>query len=76
MGIFQKLNRDRGITVLLITHEHDIAEYGTRIITCRDGHIVTDLPVLKRRDADEELAALPREEDADTVEAPAAAASS
>jgi putative ABC transport system ATP-binding protein len=75
MGIFQKLNRDRGITVLLITHEHDIAEYGTRIITCRDGHIVTDLPVLKRRDADEELAALPREDD-DTIEVPAAAAPS
>jgi putative ABC transport system ATP-binding protein len=73
MGIFQKLNRDRGITVLLITHEHDIAEYGTRIITCRDGHIVTDLPVLKRRDADEELAALPKDED-DPVEAPAVAA--
>ena len=75
MGIFQKLNRDRGITVLLITRARH-RRYGTRIITCRDGHIVSDLPVLKRRDADEELAALPREEDADTVEAPAAAASS
>ena len=41
MGIFQRLNRERGITVLLITHEHDIAEYGTRIISCRDGHIVS-----------------------------------
>ncbi len=30
MGIFQRLNRERGITVLVITHEHDIAEYGTR----------------------------------------------
>ncbi len=79
MGIFQKLNRDRGITVLLITHEHDIAEYGTRIITCRDGHIVTDLPVVKRRDADEEMAALPKEEDepaAAPAVAPAAAAAS
>ena len=71
MGIFQRLNRERGITVLLITHEHDIAEYGTRIITCRDGHIVSDVPVVKRRDADEELAALPKE-DLDTVSAPAA----
>ena len=78
MGIFQKLNRDRGITVLLITHEHDIAEYGTRIITCRDGHIVTDLPVVRRRDADEEMAALPKEEEepAAAAAAPAAAAAS
>ena len=32
MGIFQRLNAEQGITVLLITHEHDIAEYGTRIV--------------------------------------------
>src|SRR5204863_6790103 len=38
MDILQTLNRERGITVLLITHEHDIAEYGTRIVTFRDGH--------------------------------------
>jgi len=37
MGIFQRLNIERGITVLLITHEMDIAQYGTRIIQCRDG---------------------------------------
>src|SRR5687767_1761859 len=61
MGIFQRLNKEKGITVLLITHEHDIAEYGTRIISCRDGHIVSDNPVVKRRNADEELAALPVE---------------
>jgi putative ABC transport system ATP-binding protein len=61
MGIFQRLNKERGITVLLITHEHDIAEYGTRIISCRDGHIVSDSPVEHRRSADEELKALPEE---------------
>jgi len=61
MGIFQRLNRDRGITVLLITHERDIAEYGDRIITCRDGHIVSDQPVQQRRLAEEELKALPVE---------------
>jgi putative ABC transport system ATP-binding protein len=59
MGIFQRLNQERGITVLLITHEHDIAEYGTRIIACRDGQIVSDHPVRHRRNADEELKALP-----------------
>jgi putative ABC transport system ATP-binding protein len=63
MGIFQRLNKERGITVLLITHERDIAEYGTRIVTCRDGHIMSDQVVTHRRDADEELAALPRDED-------------
>jgi len=61
MGIFQRLNRERGITVLVITHEQDISEYGTRIITCRDGQIVTDRPVLERRNAEDELAALPQE---------------
>jgi putative ABC transport system ATP-binding protein len=62
MGIFQRLNVERGITVLLITHEMDIAEYGTRIIKCRDGHIVTDEPVHRRRVAEDELRALPTEE--------------
>jgi putative ABC transport system ATP-binding protein len=61
MSIFQHLNRDRGITVLLITHERDIAEYADRIITCRDGHIVTDTPVAVRRIAEDELKALPVE---------------
>jgi putative ABC transport system ATP-binding protein len=61
MGIFQRLNLERGITVLLITHEHDIAEYGSRIIACRDGHIVSDSRVTTRRIADEELRALPDE---------------
>ncbi len=61
MGIFQRLNRERGITVLVITHEHDIAEYGTRVIACRDGQVVSDHPVVRRRTAEEELAALPEE---------------
>jgi putative ABC transport system ATP-binding protein len=61
MGIFQRLNRERGITVLLITHEHDIAEYGDRVVTFRDGHIVSDHPVEQRRTAEEELKALPVE---------------
>ena len=65
MGIFQRLNRERGITVLVITHEHDIAEYGTRIISCRDGLIVADHPVSHRRAAEDELRALPME--AETV---------
>ncbi len=64
MGIFQRLNRERGITVLLITHEHDIAEYGTRAIACRDGQIVSDRAVSERRHAEAELQALPQPETA------------
>ncbi|HZR23463.1 MAG TPA: ABC transporter ATP-binding protein [Vicinamibacterales bacterium] len=59
MGIFQRLNKERGITVVLITHELDIAEYGTRIVTFRDGLPIADKVVQRRRDAAEELAALP-----------------
>jgi len=59
MGIFQRLNKEQGITVLLITHEMDIAEYGTRLIRFRDGRIVADQAILHRRNAAEELAALP-----------------
>jgi putative ABC transport system ATP-binding protein len=59
MEILQRLNRERGITVLLITHEHDIAEYATRVVTVRDGRILRDELVARRRDAAAELAALP-----------------
>ncbi|MGE5815123.1 MAG: ABC transporter ATP-binding protein [Acidobacteriota bacterium] len=59
MDIFQRLNRERGITVLLITHEHDIAEYGERLIAFRDGRVISDHPIAERRIASEELAALP-----------------
>ena len=59
MDIFQKLNLDRKITVLLITHEQDIAEYGARIVSFRDGKIKSDLPVIRRRIAADEAAALP-----------------
>ena len=63
MDIFQTLNKERGITILLITHEMDIAEYGTRFVRFRDGRIQTDSPVHKRRDAKKELAALPPPEE-------------
>ncbi len=66
MGIFQKLNTERGITVLLITHERDIAEYGTRIIAFRDGKIVSDEANPTRRIASDELAALPPSDDLGT----------
>ncbi len=48
MGIFQRLNEE-GITVILVTHEADIAEYAARRIVFRDGKVIEDVPVLKRR---------------------------
>jgi putative ABC transport system ATP-binding protein len=59
MDIFQGLNREHGITVVLITHEMDIAEYGTRIVSFRDGVVVADKAVAHRRLAKDELANLP-----------------
>jgi putative ABC transport system ATP-binding protein len=56
MGIFQKLNAD-GLTIVLVTHEPDIAEYGTRIVSFRDGRVRSDRPVMTRRDAATELKA-------------------
>ena len=55
MGIFQRLNAERGITIVLVTHEPDIAEYATRVIGFRDGRIRLDRRVLQRRDAGDEL---------------------
>jgi len=59
MGICQRLNRQVGITVVLITHEPDISEYGTRIVSFRDGQVIGDQIVQNRRLAEGELAALP-----------------
>ena len=56
MGIFQRLNTERQITIVLVTHEADIAEYATRIIGFRDGRVRLDQAVTKRRFADDELA--------------------
>ena len=61
MDIFQRLNRERNITVVLITHERDIAEYGTRTVSFRDGQVISDAAVTHRRLAQDELAALPVE---------------
>ena len=57
MAIFQRLNRENGITVILVTHEPDVAAYTSRAIHFRDGSIVRDEPVAPR-DAVAELAAL------------------
>ena len=56
MDIFQKLQSERGITIVLITHELEVAEYGTRIVSFRDGHIVSDTPNARKRHAMGEMA--------------------
>ena len=61
MELLQKLNVERGLTILLVTHEHDIAEYATRVVTFHDGRVRSDHPVTTRRNAVEELAALDRQ---------------
>jgi putative ABC transport system ATP-binding protein len=58
MDIFQKLNR-KGITVVIVTHEADIAAFTKRNITFRDGKIIRAIEVEKPRNAQEELTAMP-----------------
>jgi len=69
MDIFQKLNVERGLTIVLVTHEHDIAEYGTRVVSFLDGRVKADHPVEHRRTATVELQALLAETDDDLVNA-------
>jgi len=57
MGVFQKLN-EQGITIIMVTHELDIARYTKRMVILRDGKIVTDELVRERLVADKELAQL------------------
>ena len=55
MDIFQRLKDERGITIVLITHEPQVAEYGSRIVRFKDGLIVADEPNRLRRTAAVEL---------------------
>jgi putative ABC transport system ATP-binding protein len=61
MGLFQELN-DSGITVIMVTHELDIAAYCKRIVVMRDGHVISDTLNDHRRLAREEIAALDQAE--------------
>ena len=58
MAIFQKLNR-KGITIVIVTHEADIAAFTKRNITFRDGKIIKSVEVNKPRNAVHELANMP-----------------
>ena len=59
MEIFQRLNRERGITLVLVTHESDIAQYAQRVVVFKDGKIRKDYQIEEPRDAGEELRNLP-----------------
>jgi putative ABC transport system ATP-binding protein len=59
MEIFQRLNRERGITLILVTHEPDIAQYAQRVVVFKDGKIKKDYEIDEPRDAAEALRNLP-----------------
>jgi len=59
MEIFQRLNRERKLTVIIVTHETDISLYAERVIHVRDGRIASDERVVNRLDAEEVLKTLP-----------------
>jgi len=65
MEILQRLNRERKLTIILVTHEPDIAEYATRVVHFRDGRIRRDEPVVNRKDAAQALRELPPAEEED-----------
>jgi putative ABC transport system ATP-binding protein len=67
MEVFQGFNRAHGITLILVTHEPDIAQYARRIVVFKDGRVSRDYPILEQRDAAEELKLLPEitEDEAD-----------
>ncbi|MCL4402285.1 MAG: ABC transporter ATP-binding protein [Acidobacteria bacterium] len=63
MAIFQQLNREDGISIIVVTHEADIAAYASRNIQFRDGRLVKDVRIDHPRNAGEELGSLPADED-------------
>ncbi len=69
MALFQELN-DQGITILIVTHEHDVANYAKRIIEVRDGHIIADHLVEDRHRAADDLKVLEVEDPLEPVPSP------
>jgi len=63
MGVFQKLN-DAGITIIMVTHELDVARYTKRMIILRDGKVLTDEKVADRLNAEVELKKLRQAQEA------------
>ncbi|MEP6946730.1 MAG: ABC transporter ATP-binding protein [Acidobacteriota bacterium] len=67
MEIFQKLNREKGITLIVVTHEPDIARFAGRVVLFKDGRIKKDYPVIDQLDATNELKSLPEISDDDDL---------
>jgi putative ABC transport system ATP-binding protein len=67
MAIFQKLNREQGITMIVVTHDPDIAAYSNRSIHFKDGRLQLDERLAQPRDARKDLEALPAEEPEEIV---------
>jgi putative ABC transport system ATP-binding protein len=65
MALFQQLNHEHGITVVLVTHEPDIAEYTDRVVVFKDGKIRRDYQVIHPRNAADELMHMPEALDED-----------
>ena len=65
MSVFQKLNEERNMTIIIVTHEPDIAEYSKRVLLFGDGKIRKDYPVESRRRAEETLKNMPIIDDDD-----------
>ena len=63
MEIFQRLNHERHLTILLVTHEWDIARYAHRMVTFRDGRVQRDMPVADRLLAAQLLPTLTSDDD-------------
>lgn len=59
MALLQRLNREHGITIVLVTHELDIARHARRLIALRDGRLVRDEPIPDPIDASQLVATLP-----------------
>jgi putative ABC transport system ATP-binding protein len=62
MAIFQRLNREKGITMIVVTHDPDVATYSNRSIHFKDGKLQLDERLAQTRDARKDLDALPAEQ--------------
>jgi putative ABC transport system ATP-binding protein len=69
MDILQNLNSEHGLTVIIVTHEPDIAQYGKRALEFRDGKMKKDVLIQRRSIASEILPTLPSIEDEDDLDA-------
>ncbi|MDH7578087.1 MAG: ABC transporter ATP-binding protein [Bacillota bacterium] len=62
MALLQHLNRERGLTIIIVTHEPDIADYCRRLVRLRDGTIIEDRVIKEVQQPEKELAAISQEE--------------